>query len=59
MAANNVPPTTLITTKLLYNGSIRRFKVYLKDCGANTLPGKVSFLTFELSERYRADVAYN
>lgn len=41
MAANNVPPTTLITTKLLYNGSIRRFKIYLKDCGANTLPGKL------------------
>lgn len=44
MAANNVPPTTLITTKLLYNGSIRRFKIYLKDCGANTLPGKLKEL---------------
>ncbi|KAF8420826.1 hypothetical protein EV426DRAFT_610898 [Tirmania nivea] len=44
MAANNVPPTTLITTKLLYNNSIRRFKIYLKDCGANTLPGKLKEL---------------
>ncbi|KAF8454239.1 hypothetical protein BGX38DRAFT_353489 [Terfezia claveryi] len=44
MAANNVPPTTLITTKLLYNGSIRRFKIYLKDCGVNTLPGKLKEL---------------
>jgi len=44
MAANSVPPTTLITTKLLYNGSIRRFKIYLKDCGANTLPGKLKEL---------------
>ncbi|KAI5811615.1 hypothetical protein DFH27DRAFT_621097, partial [Peziza echinospora] len=44
MSASNVSPNTLITTKLLYSGSIRRFKVYLKDCGANTLPGKLKEL---------------
>lgn len=41
MATNAVCATTPITTKLLYNGSIRRFKIPLKDCGANTLPGKL------------------
>lgn len=44
MATNAVCATTPITTKLLYNGSIRRFKIPLKDCGANTLPGKLKEL---------------
>ena len=35
-------PETLITLKVNYDGNTRRFKLPLRDLGANTLDDKVS-----------------
>jgi next-to-BRCA1 protein 1 len=39
--ASPVGPGTLITIKVLYNDSTRRFKVPLRELGARVLPQKV------------------
>ena len=39
-----VTPMTLITLKVSYEGSTRRFKLPLKDLGINVLETKVSYL---------------
>lgn len=36
-----VGPDTLITVKVIIDGTNRRFKLALRDLGANTLPQKV------------------
>lgn len=43
MATNNVPVTldTLIIVKIQLNSNTRRFKVPLRDLGANVFPDKV------------------
>ena len=38
-------PDVLITIKLLVGSENRRFKLPLRDLGANSLPDKVSFQT--------------
>lgn len=38
----SVGPDTLITVKVIIEGTNRRFKLALRDLGANTLPQKVS-----------------
>lgn len=42
--ATNVPVTldTLIVVKLQFQGNTRKFKIPLRDLGANVLPEKVS-----------------
>jgi next to BRCA1 gene 1 protein len=46
MSATNVPVTldTLIVVKLQFQGHTRKFKIPLRDLGANVLPEKVYFL---------------
>ncbi|KAI9881560.1 MAG: hypothetical protein M1830_000124 [Pleopsidium flavum] len=39
-----INPDTLITVKVAINGSNRRFKLALRDLGANVLPDKLRFL---------------
>ncbi|RVX74958.1 hypothetical protein B0A52_01235 [Exophiala mesophila] len=39
-----VGPDTLITVKVIIDGTNRRFKLALRDLGANTLPQKLRFL---------------
>jgi next-to-BRCA1 protein 1 len=41
-----VNPDTLITVKVAINGSNRRFKLALRDLGANVLPDKVCAMYF-------------
>jgi next-to-BRCA1 protein 1 len=43
-ATNNVPVTmeTPIVVKVLFRGQTKKFKLPLKDLGANVLPDKVS-----------------
>ncbi|KAK5449573.1 hypothetical protein LTS15_008648 [Exophiala xenobiotica] len=42
--AGPVGPDTLITVKVIIDGTNRRFKLALRDLGANTLPQKLRFL---------------
>lgn len=46
-AQNTVPvgPDTLITVKVLIDGTNRRFKLALRDLGAPVLPQKVCWAT--------------
>lgn len=44
-AASLVGPESLVTVKVLYNDSTRRFKVPLKDLGARVFPQKVHLPT--------------
>lgn len=38
---STLPPDTLITAKITINNQTRRFKLALRDLGANVLPNKV------------------
>ena len=49
MASNTtVTPDTLITIKTLFESENRRFKIPLRELGANTLPSKVSHRSSDL-----------
>jgi len=41
MASTSTTPETLVTVKVNYDGSTRRFKLSLRDMGASTLEDKV------------------
>lgn len=45
-----VGPDTLITVKVIFNGCNRRFKLALRDLGANVLPQKVCITRPRLSQ---------
>lgn len=59
-----VGPDTLITVKVIIDGQNRRFKLALRDLGANTLPQRVSsdllvpaVFRFSLASRLQFSIA--
>lgn len=41
-SSNQVTPDTLVTLKVVFQDANKRFKLPLKELGANTLPDRVS-----------------